>query len=159
MSNVKHASRAPSFVPLLPKGRRGGRKGAQNWDWRQAPRPLLYSPTKRRTEPEPGSSPRAPSRGRHRVGLSTAHVEGHLARIKVYIFTCKNQTDKIFVNIQFLVCLFVCFYFCWFVWDLNECLRCDDLRQQVQLFKSLQAPPTRQTNGPVLLVENRWSVL
>lgn len=30
---------------------------------------------------------------------------------KLYIFKCKNQTDKIFVNIKFLVCLFVFWLF------------------------------------------------
>lgn len=29
---------------------------------------------------------------------------------KVYIFKCKNQTDKIFVNIKFLVCFSFCLF-------------------------------------------------
>lgn len=40
---------------------------------------------------------------------------------KLYIFKCKNQTDKIFVNIKFLVCLFVCFFCCFFE-GMNEIL-------------------------------------
>lgn len=30
---------------------------------------------------------------------------------KLYIFKCKNQTDKIFVNIKFLVCFSFSFFF------------------------------------------------
>lgn len=56
----------------------------------------------------------------------TRHTPSGRGR-KLYIFKCKNQTDKIFVNIKFLVC----FSFFFFEW-MNEMLILWRKRQQVQ---------------------------
>ena len=56
---------------------------------------------------------------------------------KLYIFKCKNQTDKIFVNIKFLVCFPFFFSFSFFFFEgMNEMLLCDNKRQQVQFAKN-----------------------
>lgn len=54
---------------------------------------------------------------------------------KLYIFKCKNQTDKIFVNIKFPVCFFFSFSFFFFLSEWMKCLFCDNKRQQVQFAK------------------------